>query len=217
MFVPYRFLPCKDYDSDKPKETCIPLTRAKYYDRAKDQYYGDVQKIDALSTFSKFEIGEKSEDYPVVIEEDFIGKCNGFYEKASNITKTHSLEFDGIEPDRFVIFNKDSLPDQIESLGDTYRDWEKDPSKFPSVTSCYNLRKLGKYGLCIPESDTYKYGFCGPSCLIGKYDDDDNEELNDAIKEMDATYHETMLEKFNPTPIIGKQGHIKPCNSKSKL
>ena len=66
------------------------------------------------------------------------------------------------EPDRIVVLDLDN--EDAESWTRLYREWETKPSEIGMT--CYNLKKLGRYGICKTGINEYPFGFCGPSCKI---------------------------------------------------
>ena len=183
------FLPCKDFDIERAKDTCIPLKRV--FVRSKDGSSLTADKISAISTNSKVTFDEMVKEIDIDETEDY--DCEEIFResmKAFNAiekgTRMKLANDFGGDPDTIVLFDKN---DSITNWDKAYFNWEKQPES-TNVMSCYNLKKLGAYGICETESEKYHYGFCGSSCLAK----DDKERIKEKEKnlywEMDAEYHE---------------------------
>merc|ERR1712150_301607 len=83
-------------------------------------------------------------------------------------------------------------------------EWEKRPSKMGVM--CYNLPKLGEFGICKTEKHQYPWGFCSPSCgkttklSIDHYED---------FEEMNAICHEDFPKDSDAYELVPDE--VKDC------
>ena len=70
---------------------------------------------------------------------------------------------DGRGPARIVVFDDD---EKEEDWGEKFRKWFQNRQSSPTVQHCYNLHRLGRWGICETESSWYNFGFCSSSCVL---------------------------------------------------
>ena len=108
---------------------------------------------------------------------------------------------DGLGPSRILVFDKDEQ--DSESFEDMYYKWRSLFEQDPSVSYCYNLKRLAQWGLCetLGDSNSYKigynFGFCSSSCKLKGSGPFKNGEKEIQYLEFKANYHETWDDKLD--------------------
>ena len=210
--VQHIFLPCKGYERKRKDNVCIPLENGKLSQNGKRVSAFKTKSISITSTIKFFDTPSSFQIESPKNDASANKLCNDYWDKAEQAlnrakqdTQINLFEQTDStnEPDRIVVFEKSQVIEKRKPYWDTtgssrprlvavdidwkqlLEEWEKRPSKMGVM--CYNLTKLGKFGICKTEKHQYPWGFCSPSCgkttklSIDHYED---------FEEMNAIYHE---------------------------
>ena len=155
------FLQCKNYDRKK-RTSCTNLKDATVVKNDKDSK-GYTSKWLSTNVEVSFPTPNK-----LRIKIPNIDECESLgpkIERAKN--KGFKMEDgrgdDGRGPARIVVFDDDENEKDWE---EKFRKWFRNRESSPTVQYCYNLHRLGRWGICETENPEYNFGFCSSSCVL---------------------------------------------------
>ena len=207
--VQHIFLPCKGYERKHKNNVCISLENGNISHKGKKVSAFKTKSISTTSSIKFFNAPSSFQIESPLNDPSANELCNDYWDKAEQALKRERQdtkinlfeESDSTdEPDRIVVFDKSQVKAKTywDKTGSKPRlvtadinwkevleEWEKFPSKMGVM--CYNLPKLGQFGICKTEKHQYPWGFCGPSCVVSIDNFEDYEEMK-------AIYHEEIPE-----------------------
>ena len=207
--VQHIFLPCKGYERKHKDNVCISLENGQISHSGKKVSAFKTKSISTTSSIKFFNAPSSFQIESPLNDPSANELCNDYWDKAEQAlkrekqdTKINLFEQSDStdEPDRIVVFDQSQVKAERswDKTGSKPRlvttdinwkkvleEWEKFPSKMGVM--CYNLPKLGQFGICKTEKHQYPWGFCSPSCgKTTKFSFDNFENY----EEMKAIYHE---------------------------
>ena len=88
-------------------------------------------------------------------------KCESLGAKIKRAKPKDFTKEDERGPARAVVFDDDEKETDWKKK---YRklDWQNSPT----VQHCYNIKRLGRWGICETDNPEYNFGFCSSSCVL---------------------------------------------------
>ena len=179
------FLQCKNYDRSD-KYSCVDL-KGRSTTVVKDGKATQGYESSYLSV--KMDISFPG-PHQLRIEIPKDDECDRLEAKVEQALLENEIGFkkeDGRGPYRIAVFDDD---DNAKDWKQKFREWDKQRST--NVQYCYNLNRVGRYGICETEDLEYNFGFCSSSCRLPD-PSDSNVQQHALYWEMEATYYENQI------------------------
>ena len=183
------FLQCKNYDRSK-QDSCVQLRDKKAVIAVNMKNGKELKgyKRTLISVNMDVSFPGPRELRIEIPKDDECFRLSAKVEKALFENGIEYKEDDGLGPYRIVVFDDD---DNEKDWGEKFRDWDKQRS--PDGQYCYNLKRVGRFGICETEDPEYNFGFCSISCLSPDPPEDDSDVMHYLNWEMEATYYENQI------------------------